>query len=292
MGTAKRLRTDDVAGGGTPQPLVGGVSRATDVTRANMGAGDVRYDSARTTVITLQAPTAADSFKLGAYAQGADGDFARTDTAALVIGTNCAASDLQSELRTATGDSSLTVTGTTDVGPFTVTHALKGQPQLVAHTLSGMSVSIAPGTLAYDDPGTQSSSLYNGIVFDPESSKGFQATVPLGYAIETDGTGQAAGTELAPPTVVSAVGGSGQVVIDTTEVASGGTSAVVLTALRKLEAPAGSWATEWVTVDNEDADGDQTIASLSAGNYVALFHTQTANGRVSRPAAPVYFTVA
>lgn len=63
-------------------------------------------------VITLTSWDPGDSFKLS---------YNGTKTAAFVSGTNGAASDLQTALRTLTGDASLTVTGTTDAGPFTVT---------------------------------------------------------------------------------------------------------------------------------------------------------------------------
>jgi hypothetical protein len=254
-----------------------------------MGTADVRGDSLRTTVITLLGFGAGDEFKLRAYAQGVDGDFAGTDTIAFTHGTDAASTDLQTALRTATGDASLTVSGTTDSGPFTVTYvAKKGQPELVAHSITGgAAVQISHGALAYDDPATQSSSVYNGIVFDPESSRGFGADVPLGHSIVTDGTGQTRGTTLAPPTAVTASSGdSGATTIDTTEVSSGGTSAEVLYAVLPLEGG------DPVVVDNQDADGDLTISGLAAGNYVVLAHTVTANGRVSRPWAPVYITVA
>lgn len=291
MTTAQRLRTDDVAGGGTPAPLVSGKSRSFEQTRANFGLGDVRGDSLATTVITLHSAGAGDSFKLGAYAKGVDGDFARTDTAALVVGTNCAASDLQSELRTATGDTGLTVSGTTDAGPFTVTYVNKrGAPRLVAHTLSAMSVQIGKGTLTYDEGSEQSGTpgsvpSDNGKPFDEESSKGFGVSVPLGHSVDSRGTGQTRGTELLPPTIDSAVGGSGQVVVAGTEVSSGGTNAVALYAIIPLEGG------DPVVIDTEDADADVTISSLTAGNYILLAHTQTAGGQVSRPADPVYFTV-
>jgi hypothetical protein len=286
MPTADRLRTDDVAGGGTPQPLVAGQSRARGYRGANYGTNDVRFNPLATTVITLVAYDAADAFDLGVYAHTAGGDFERTDTAAFVSGTNCASSDLQTALRTATGDASLTVSGTTDTGPFTVTH-FEAVPEIVAHTITGgASIQITRGASTGGDP--ESSTVGNGINFDQESSDHAYLGVPLGYGTITDGTGQDAGTPLLPPTVDGAAGGTGEVVITATEAASGGTSAVVLYAIHGLDSDFATYA----KVDAEDADGDVTYSSLAAGDYVLLAHTQTANGQVSRPAAPVYFSVA
>lgn len=64
-------------------------------------------------VVTLAGVTAADSFKL---------HLNRTDTktAAFVAGTNMTAAAMQTALRTLTGDNNLTVTGTTDAGPFLI----------------------------------------------------------------------------------------------------------------------------------------------------------------------------
>jgi hypothetical protein len=257
----------------------------------NYGTEDVRGDSARTQVITLNSFAGTDSFKIrtvGTPIKSVGGDVDATDTVAFVRGTNATAAAIQTALRTATGDASLTVSGTTDAGPFTVTFvAKKGYPLFELVTLSGCSGNVTKGVLAYDDPDATlvGGISANGIRADQESSRGFGQDTPLGTSIVTDGTGQTRGTTLAAPTVVSAVGGVGQVVIDTTEVASGGTNAVVLTAIQNINTG------RWVTVDNEDADGDQTIASLTAGDYAAYFHTQTALGRLSAPQAPEYFTV-
>lgn len=49
-------------------------------------------------------------------------DGTRGKTAFFVQGTNLTAAAIQTALRSATGDTALTVTGTTDTGPFTVTH--------------------------------------------------------------------------------------------------------------------------------------------------------------------------
>jgi hypothetical protein len=286
MPTAKRLRTDDVAGGGTPQPLVAGQSRARGYGGANYGTSDVRRNPLATTILTVTSFGAGDEFKLGVYAQTAGGDFERTDTIAFTDGTDAAASDLQTALRTATGDADLTVTGTTDAGPYTITH-FETVPEIVAHSCTGgVAVQITRGASSYSDP--EAATVGNGINFDQESSDVAFGTVPLGYGTISDGTGVAAGTVLEPPTIDGAAGGTGEVVITATEVSSGGTSAVVLYAIHGLESDFATYA----TVDTEDADGDVTISSLAAGDYVLLAHTQTATGQVSRPAAPVYFTVA
>ena len=90
--------------------------------------------------VTVTTPGVAnDSFVL----QGTVGD-----TAPLVYGVNCAATDLQGELRTATGNGSLTVSGTTNVGPFTVTFVggAADETTLIAKTLVGCTVDITTPT--------------------------------------------------------------------------------------------------------------------------------------------------
>lgn len=298
MGVADRLRTDDVAGGGTPAPLVGGKSRAYDPLRANMGTGDVRGDGMNLTqVITLQSFAGTDSFKIRSYTFPVTGTSRLggplvTDTVAFVRGTNATAAAIQTALRTATGDTTLTVAGTDDEGPFTVTFVGKSkhrQPLFALVTLSGCSGTVGRTALTYDDvpqtgtPGTVPST--NGMPFDQESSRGINATVPLGHSIVTDGTGETAQSTLVPPTQVSAVGGTGQVVIDNTEASSGGTSAEVLYAI--VNTTTGAVVSE----DVQDADADLTTTSLAAGDYYLLGHTVTANGRVSRAGLPQYFTV-
>ena len=64
----------------------------------------------------------------------------------------------------------------------------------------------------------------------------------------------------------------------------------MLYAIRKLEQSGDSWALQGVA----DADGDYSVAAVDlgfTGDVVVYGHTQTANGRVSRPWAPVYATV-
>lgn len=63
--------------------------------------------------ITLDGITAGDSFKVYLYRTG-------TKTAAFVAGTNMTSAAMQTALRTLTGDTTLTVDGTTDVGPFVI----------------------------------------------------------------------------------------------------------------------------------------------------------------------------
>jgi hypothetical protein len=254
-----------------------------------MGTGDVRYKALTTYTLTPLGAGAADTFQVGFYSLGADGALVRTDTTDLAYNANAAT--VQTAVRTASGDTGMTVTGGGDgVTPWVITPtlALIADPVVTALT-AGFAMQVSRTAPAYDDPTVQSitNGPLNGIVFDQESSDGIGEDVPLGYSIITDGTGQSDGTVLAPPTVDGAAGGSGQVVITTTEVASGGTGAVVLIALHVVDEDFATWA----TVDSEDADGDVTISSLAAGDYVMLVHTQTANGRVSRPAAPVYFGV-
>lgn len=70
-------------------------------------------DNAQVEVITLTGFSGTDSFKLTYNAVEGATTYTR--------GTNATAAALQTGLRTLTGDSGLTVTGTTDAGPFTVT---------------------------------------------------------------------------------------------------------------------------------------------------------------------------
>src|ERR1051326_724641 len=67
-------------------------------------------------VVTLTGFDGTDSFKL---------TYNGTETAAFVRGTNATAAAIQTALRTATGDTGLTVSGNTDAGPFTVTFVNK-----------------------------------------------------------------------------------------------------------------------------------------------------------------------
>jgi hypothetical protein len=283
MGVAQRLR-DAVADSLEAHNLVTGVGKNPFQADVNYGTADLRFDKSRTQVITLNAFGSTDQFVIRCTDPNG---VTVTDTDPVIRGTNATATDIQALLRTATGDAALTVSGTTDTGPFTVTFVDKlGYPRLQLVALSGCSGNVTIGTLAYDDPAT---SLGSGVNFDPEASRGFQKDVPLGYSLRTDGTGQSDETELAPPTMVSAVGGSGQIVLDTTEVASGGTNAVVLVSIFNLGTK--EWSTETQGVALEDADGDLTATGLAAGDYAVFVRTQTAPGRVSRAAAPEFCTV-
>lgn len=90
-------------------------------------------------VITLTGFAGTDSFTI--TFQEADGT--KVTTAAIVRGTNAAASDVQTAIRAAlTGTDLTTVSGTTDEGPFTVTYDRSGAgtrrfPKIVAITGTG-----------------------------------------------------------------------------------------------------------------------------------------------------------
>lgn len=82
----------------------------------------IAYDNAWTgatevQVVTLTGFSGTDEFKL---------TYDTTETIAFVRGTNATAAAIQTAMRTATGDSSLTVAGTTDAGPFTITFSAEG----------------------------------------------------------------------------------------------------------------------------------------------------------------------
>ena len=280
MGVAQRLR-DAVSDVLEAHNLVTGVQRRSGL--ANMGVGDVR-GVLRTRVITLQGAAGTDTFKLRVRfndgTMSADSDAFDDDETT---------TDIQAGLRTLTGDAGLLVTGNAG-GPYTVTPY--GSPHRDAYEIeachcTGCSVAIESAAVTYDD--AEAATSGNGINFDQESSVGRGLETPLGYSEKTDGTGQTEGVALLPPTIVTAIGGSGVVVIDGTEAASGGTSAVVLYSI--LNTDTGAWVVETQGVALEDADGDLTATGLAAGNYALFGHTQTAPGRVSRAVGPVYFTV-
>lgn len=280
MGVAQRLR-DAVVDSLEAHNLVTGVHRRSGV--ANMGVGDVR-GTLRTRVITLQGATGPDTWKLRVRFN--DGTLSAGSASLNDDETNVL---IQSELRTLTGDSGLLVSGNAG-GPYTVTPT--GSPhrddyELEAVRCLGCSVTIASAAVTYDD--AEAATTGNGINFDQESSVGRGSETPLGYSEKTDGTGQTEGTALAAVTVDSAIGGAGVVVISGTEVASGGTSAVVLYSI--LSTDTGAWVVETQGVALEDADGDLTATGLAAGNYALFGRTQTAPGRVSKATGPVYFTV-
>jgi hypothetical protein len=110
-------------------------------------------------VVTLTSYDPGDSYKLS---------YNGSKTAALVSGTNGTAADVQSELRTLTGDASLTVTGTDNAGPFTVTFVdLEGDDILdvlsvtdgtgsaagtVVASLAALAVTLKPYTGSPDGP--------------------------------------------------------------------------------------------------------------------------------------------
>ena len=283
MGAANSLRNTDHA-----HPVAQAASGpAVQVgLQGNMGYQDVR-GRLSTRVITVASFAAADEFKLRCVFS--DGSTASTETIAFTDGTDAAASDIQTALRTATGDTGLTVAGTTDAGPYTVTSGRdphRDEYELVAHDVVGCSVTITSGAVTYVDATGKPSTANTG-ASSPGESAG--ESVPLGYSHRTDGTGEDDGTILEPPTIDSAIGGNDEVVINATEVASGGTSAVVVYRVFKTDDDS---IVNGATNEGEDADGDVTIAGLAdATDYYLLGWTQTATGeRVSRPSAPVYFT--
>lgn len=106
MGVSKRLAITDTIAPKTVAP--DGAFESLSILT------DVRPNS--TQVITLTGFGGTDSFKVTSVAQGG----LSTESAAFVRGTNAAASDLQTALRTLTGDTLLVVEGTTDAGPYTV----------------------------------------------------------------------------------------------------------------------------------------------------------------------------
>jgi hypothetical protein len=102
--------------------------------------GNVKSATGEVQVVTLTGFSGTDSFTL--KLTGAN------ETVAFVRGTNATAAAVQAALRTLTGDSTLTVTGTTDEGPFTVTWVSQTtrQPLLQQGTVSGCTLASAVTT--------------------------------------------------------------------------------------------------------------------------------------------------
>lgn len=311
MAVAKNLRGTDRA---NPVPEFTGVGRRKrGELDGNFGTADVR-GSLLTRVITLANFGGVDSFKVKVVIgtrdriditdqeEGRAG--AAQTTAAFVRGTNCAASDLQAALRTATGDTALTVAGNTDAGPFTVTFAATPHRQALDFqliTLLGCSGHITSAATAYVTS--------NGLPGDVHKhgtdtgrpaavatiGRGVGSEVFLGQSITTDGPGQTARATLVAPAVTTAAGGAGQVTLAATEDASGGTAANVgyalFTTVDDASAP---------VVYTEDDDGTVVITGLlAATDYYVRAFTQTQTGtsggpneasRVSRSAPAEYFT--
>lgn len=293
MGTQERLRnivggieTDDTGAlRGSKVPEVTGVFRRPGDLAGNLGFGDVR-GFLKTRTITLNSAAGADTWKLDVI--DGHGDWYGVSDA---FDDDEAAADVQTYLRAATGDDSLTVSEPV-LQVYTVTPSENHHDDwtLVAKACAGCSVVIdngGPVTYASSkglpgddhDHGTDT-----GVPTASSPGRGAGKEVPLGTSIVTDGTGQTAQTTLAIPTIDTVVPGDDQVVINSTEVASGGTGAVVVYAV-------------FYTSDNtlisttEDADGDVTITGLpSATNCYLVAWTQTANDRVSLPTVPWYFT--
>lgn len=300
MGVDKSLV---VAGRGHRVPQQTGVTRKRASTKGvNYGTADLRMNAQNTQVITLNSFAGTDSFKIRVFkqarvargAQYRESGAPYVDTAAFVRGTNATAAAIQAELRTATGDATLTVAGNTDAGPFTVTFVgmdPNGYAPFALVSLSGCSGNVTFPAVTYIDA-TGHAATANQTASTPGTTNLVGIDAPLGTSVRDYD-----GTVLIPPDMVSAVGGSGQVVIDTTEQAGGGT---VLFAIRSQDetgadytrgTPADIRAGKMVVVDSEDADGDATITGLSAGDYELYYHTQTALGRVSRSGPAEFFTV-
>lgn len=93
-------------------------------------------------VLTLTDFSGTDSVTLAVREAGVT-----TTTAAFVRGTNATAAAIQAALRTATGDTGLTVAGTTDEGPFTITFAeTTAQSEIVVSAVSGCTGAITVTT--------------------------------------------------------------------------------------------------------------------------------------------------
>ena len=97
--------------------------------------GNLKTAVGEVQLVTLTGYAGTDSFAL------TDGE---NSTVPFVRGTNGTAAAIQTALRTLTGDASLTATGTTDEGPFTVTFVAETtrQPLLQQGVVSGCTAAI------------------------------------------------------------------------------------------------------------------------------------------------------
>lgn len=150
MAVARRLT---VAGGGDDGQMLApsGTTRGAELT--HVGYGGLRFIDAdsmfrdirpnQVQVIDVMDVAGGDLFNLKGQLNGAN----LGTTANFVAGTNMTAAAIQTALRTLTSDSNLTVTGTTDVGPFTITHTKTAftrlYPTYTAPTQTGMTVLIS-----------------------------------------------------------------------------------------------------------------------------------------------------
>jgi hypothetical protein len=281
MGVAKTLGT---IGRGHPIRNFTGVLQRRQHFHSKSHQGDLRRGGG-TVVITLGAFDGTDSFKVRVYsnayvARGASiaAGTNYTDTVAFVRGTNATAAAIQTALRTATGDTALTVTGTTDAGPFTVTPGAEASlPRMELSTLSGCGGTVEYQNIAYH-AGTGKPSTASVALTIPGTSGLVGVTAPLGTSVRDYD-----GTVLAPPTVASVVGTSGTLTVADTEVATTDGSESVFYAVRLLTSADPS------AYQAVDADGDGVI-SIAAGNYAVVAFTLTSKGRFSRPSEEWYAT--
>lgn len=150
-------------------------SRAQHATLSGTTADLINFVSVQ--VVTIAGSvTAGDSF---AYQYG------NGFTAAFVAGTNMTAAAMQSALRTLTGDSGLTVSGSTDAGPFTITFVNLLGDRAEVHAVRISSSTITGVTTAVTSPKGYALRVTNhdssiDLYFNVNS-----ATVPTGAADDT-----------------------------------------------------------------------------------------------------------
>ena len=287
MGVAKTLRTTIH---GHPVAQVTGVvdRREAGASPApNMGAGDVRGNNQSTQVITLGSFTGTDSFKI--QVRYPHPELADEETAAIVRGTNAAAADVATALENLNGLSDVTVTGTTDEGPFTITFVTDvvldntGTTDLryrgVGAVLMLSDLSGCSGHVTVTDPSYIDATGKASTADQTPSFPGAHAgdVIPLGYSAESDTKD---GT-LLPPVIDSAIGASLTVAILGTEDASGDSVLYVI-----CDADTGA-----VESIQTDADADVAATTLTAGENFLVGYSVTVAGKVSKPSPREYFTV-
>jgi hypothetical protein len=282
MTASKRLTT---TGHGNPVREVGGVIPDSPY-RAAGDFSDVRRGKGIT--ITPLGFGAGDEFKLRVWSnayvgRGSSGPETGTpyvDTIAFTHGTDALKSDLQTALRTATGDTGLLVGGTDSDGPFTITAGAEASiPFMQAVAITGdAAIQIEDTAITYVDATGHPATANQTPSFPGTSGLvGSFWPTPLGYSSQnTDGTA------LLPPTIASIATDATTATFADTEVAGGGS--VFYSAFETAtNTPVGEVAV--------DSNGDGVITGLTAStDYVVYAFTQTAGGRVSRPSKPIYIT--
>lgn len=191
---------------------------------------DVRPD--RVQVVTLSGFDGTDSFKL--KVRLADGGY--KTSIAFVRGTNATAAAIQSELRTLTGDTALTVSGTTDAGPFTISHTKSAFPRAYPKYEVVEGTGGTTGVVTYDAAAGEGDGTIGALGESHRVSASNTILAPtIGTITVTDAV-----AEVQDITLGSATGGTYTISFrgrTTTPLAYNANAATVQAALRALDLP-------------------------------------------------------